>query len=44
MISGVIFVLLGEAILAASLALFCWCAVFFIGKAVYIPVVEEPGW
>jgi len=43
MISGVFFVLLGEALLAASLPLFCWFVVFVVGNAVYIPLAEEPG-
>jgi protein-S-isoprenylcysteine O-methyltransferase Ste14 len=43
MISGVFFVLLGEAVLAASLPLFYWLVVFIIGNAVYIPLAEEPG-
>src|SRR5215472_10032832 len=43
MISGVFFVLLGEAMLAASLPLFIWFIVFVIGNAVYIPLAEEPG-
>jgi protein-S-isoprenylcysteine O-methyltransferase Ste14 len=42
-IAGVFFVLLGEAILAASLPLFIWFVVFVLGNAVYIPVAEEPG-
>lgn len=43
MISGVFFVLLGEAVLAASLPIFCWFVVFVVGNAVYIPLAEEPG-
>ena len=43
MISGVFFILLGEAILAASLPLFIWFAAFVLGNAVYIPLAEEPG-
>ena len=43
MISGVFSVLLGEALLAASLPLFCWFILFVIGNAVYIPLGEEPG-
>jgi protein-S-isoprenylcysteine O-methyltransferase Ste14 len=43
MISGVFFILLGEAILAASLPLFCWFAFFVIVNAIYIPLAEEPG-
>jgi protein-S-isoprenylcysteine O-methyltransferase Ste14 len=43
MIAGVFFVLLGEAILAASLPLLVWFMLFVLGNAVYIPVAEEPG-
>jgi protein-S-isoprenylcysteine O-methyltransferase Ste14 len=43
MIAGVFFVLLGEAILAASLPLFIWFVVFVLGNPIYIPLVEEPG-
>lgn len=43
MISGVFCVLLGEAVLAASLPLLCWFAAFVIGNMVYIPLAEEPG-
>jgi protein-S-isoprenylcysteine O-methyltransferase Ste14 len=35
MMSGVFFVLLGEALLAASLPLFCWFLFFVIGNAIY---------
>jgi protein-S-isoprenylcysteine O-methyltransferase Ste14 len=43
MISGVFFVLLWEAILAASLPLLGWFAVFAVLNVVYIPLAEEPG-
>jgi protein-S-isoprenylcysteine O-methyltransferase Ste14 len=43
MISGVFFVLLGEAVLAASLPLVCWFITFVGVNAVYIPLAEEPG-
>ncbi len=43
MISGVFFVLLGEAVLAASLPLLVWFMLFVIGNAIYIPMAEEPG-
>jgi protein-S-isoprenylcysteine O-methyltransferase Ste14 len=43
MIAGVFFVLLGEAVLAASLPLFIWFIVFVVANVVYIPLVEEPG-
>jgi protein-S-isoprenylcysteine O-methyltransferase Ste14 len=43
MISGVFLVLLGEAVLAASLPLLGWFVVFVAANAVYIPLAEEPG-
>lgn len=43
MISGVFFVLLGEAVSFASLPLLGWSAFFIIGNAIYIPLSEEPG-
>ncbi len=43
MIAGVFFLLLGEAVLAASLPLLGWFVVFVIVNAVYIPLAEEPG-
>jgi protein-S-isoprenylcysteine O-methyltransferase Ste14 len=43
MISGVFFVLLGEALLAASLPLLGWFLLFVVANAVYIPLAEEPG-
>ena len=43
MISGVFFILLGEAVLVASLPLLGWFLIFVIGNAVYIPLAEEPG-
>jgi protein-S-isoprenylcysteine O-methyltransferase Ste14 len=43
MISGVLFVLLGEVFLTASLPLFCWFLVFLVVNSVYIPMSEEPG-
>ena len=43
MISGVIFVLLGEVMITASLPLFCWFAFAGVLNAVYIPLSEEPG-
>jgi protein-S-isoprenylcysteine O-methyltransferase Ste14 len=43
MISGVFFVLLGEAVLAASLPLLGWFIIFVISNGTYIPLVEEPG-
>ena len=43
MISGVLFVLLGESVLTASLPLFYWFVVAGAINAVYIPLLEEPG-
>jgi protein-S-isoprenylcysteine O-methyltransferase Ste14 len=43
MMSGALFVLLGEAVLAASLPLSCWFALAGVVYAVYIPLSEEPG-
>ena len=43
MISGVLFVLLGEALVFGSPALLAWWAFFFLGNAVYMPLSEEPG-
>src|SRR6266542_237799 len=43
MIAGVFFVLLVEAIRAASLPLLGWFLLFVIANAVYIPLAEEPG-
>ena len=43
MISGVLFVLLGEAALFGSSALLAWAAVFLAVNAAYFPLVEEPG-
>lgn len=42
-IAGVFFVLLGEAVVAASLPLLIWFVVFVLGTAIYIPLAEEPG-
>jgi protein-S-isoprenylcysteine O-methyltransferase Ste14 len=43
MISGVLFVLLGEAAAFGSVALLVWFLAVFALNAVYIPLVEEPG-
>jgi protein-S-isoprenylcysteine O-methyltransferase Ste14 len=43
MISGVLFVLLGEAALAGSLPLLLWFGAVFAVNAVYLPLVEEAG-
>ena len=43
MISGVLCVLIGEALLFGSSALLAWFAIAFAVNAVYFPLVEEPG-
>ena len=43
MISGVAFVLAGEAVALGSKSLFLWFTAFVLVNAVYIPLVEEPG-
>jgi protein-S-isoprenylcysteine O-methyltransferase Ste14 len=43
MISGVNAILLGEAIMAASLPLAGWFLVFAVANIIYIPLAEEPG-
>jgi len=42
MISGVLFVLVGEAVLFRSSALALYAAIFFAVNAVWMPLVEEP--
>jgi protein-S-isoprenylcysteine O-methyltransferase Ste14 len=41
MISGVIFILLGEAILLGSLPVLVWFLIGFAVNAIYIPLIEE---
>lgn len=43
MISGVLFVLLGEAVGSASLPLLGWAAFFIAVNMIYMRLVEEPG-
>lgn len=43
MISGVLFVLLAEAVVLRSVPLLVWFGIFFILNIIYIHVVEEPG-
>ena len=43
MISGVLFLLLGEAVLLGSWPLVAWFAAVAAVNAVYLPLVEEPG-
>jgi protein-S-isoprenylcysteine O-methyltransferase Ste14 len=42
MISGVLLVLLGEALVLRSRSHFLWACTFFAINAVYIPLLEEP--
>ncbi len=42
MISGVLFVLLGESLITASLPIFFWFLIFAVINAIYIPLLEEP--
>jgi protein-S-isoprenylcysteine O-methyltransferase Ste14 len=42
MISGVLFVLLGEAMFFRSVPVLVWFATFALLNAVYIPLIEEP--
>jgi protein-S-isoprenylcysteine O-methyltransferase Ste14 len=43
MIAGVAAILLGEAIIAASLPLAGWFLLFAAANMIYIPLAEEPG-
>jgi protein-S-isoprenylcysteine O-methyltransferase Ste14 len=43
MISGVLFVLLGQAALLGSVPLLVWFLIVLTVNAVYLPLVEEPG-
>lgn len=43
MISGVVLVLLGEALVLLSRPHFTWALIFFGVNFVYIPLLEEPG-
>jgi protein-S-isoprenylcysteine O-methyltransferase Ste14 len=43
MISGVLFILLGEAALLGSLPLLVWFLIFFAANAIYFPLSEEKG-
>jgi protein-S-isoprenylcysteine O-methyltransferase Ste14 len=42
MISGVIFILAGEACIVRSMPLAEWAALFIVINAIYIPLIEEP--
>lgn len=43
MISGVLIILVGQAILFASLNIALWAALFFTGNYLYFILSEEPG-
>jgi protein-S-isoprenylcysteine O-methyltransferase Ste14 len=43
MITGALLMLLAEAILFQSLPIAMWMAVFFLGNAIYFPLIEEKG-
>jgi protein-S-isoprenylcysteine O-methyltransferase Ste14 len=43
MISGVSFILLGEAIISGFIPLFNWFFIFAVANLIYIPWLEEPG-
>jgi protein-S-isoprenylcysteine O-methyltransferase Ste14 len=43
MLTGVLLVLFAEAILLQSWPMAVWMIVFFIGNAIYFPLVEEKG-
>jgi protein-S-isoprenylcysteine O-methyltransferase Ste14 len=43
MISGVLLVVLGEALVLRSTAVLTWAVAFFAINATYIPLLEEPG-
>jgi protein-S-isoprenylcysteine O-methyltransferase Ste14 len=42
MISGVLSILLGEAVLLGSVALLLWFLVIFVANALIMPLIEEP--
>ena len=43
MISGVIFILIGETIIFGSISLLLWAVTFFIINTIYFILSEEPG-
>lgn len=43
MITGVLFLIAAEALLFGSWPLLVWMGIFFLGNAVYFPLVEEKG-
>ncbi|MDD5712990.1 MAG: isoprenylcysteine carboxylmethyltransferase family protein [Smithellaceae bacterium] len=43
MIMGVVLMLIAESLLLQSWYLACWAGIFFMGNAIYFPLVEEKG-
>jgi protein-S-isoprenylcysteine O-methyltransferase Ste14 len=43
MITAVLFILLSESLVLKSLPIAIWLVVFFVGNAIYFPLVEEKG-
>jgi protein-S-isoprenylcysteine O-methyltransferase Ste14 len=43
MITGVLLILLAEALLLGSWSIAAWMLAFFVGNAIYFPLVEEKG-
>ncbi|HYH78560.1 MAG TPA: isoprenylcysteine carboxylmethyltransferase family protein [Longimicrobium sp.] len=43
MITGVLMLVIGEALLLRSAAVGWWAGAFFLVNAIYIPLLEEPG-
>jgi protein-S-isoprenylcysteine O-methyltransferase Ste14 len=43
MISGVVIVLFGEALMLRSMPHLTWAVIFLVSNAIYIPLFEEPG-
>lgn len=43
MISGVLFILIGEAILLSSTSILIWSAIFFVVNTIYFLISEEPA-
>jgi protein-S-isoprenylcysteine O-methyltransferase Ste14 len=43
MISGVLLVLIGEAVVLGSPPLLAWFLLFFAANALWMPLVEEPA-
>ena len=43
MITGALFILLGEALISQSWPIAIWMVLFFVANAIYFPLVEEKG-